>query len=82
MWYELRQGGELMIWIITIMLINIIIGTGVCVALDTKKECFYNWYKQDPTGGLMCFLVLIFWPVMAFFMIRYKRQKLKGESCL
>lgn len=62
------------------ILLNAIFGAGICASLDTKDEIFYKWYKNDPTCGFFSFLVLSFWPVMVFFMIRYKLQSNVGFS--
>lgn len=51
---------------------NFFIGCVVAAALDTKDRIFFNWYKGDPTGGIICFIVVSFWPIMAFLMLRYK----------
>lgn len=58
------------------VLVNCFIGGAVCAALDTENNIFYNWYKQDPTPcRIFSFLILTFWPVMAYFMWKYKRGK-------
>ena len=61
-------------WVISGILINAVIGAAICAYLDTKDQVFYRWYKQDPTSGILCFMVIEFWPVRAFFMLKYKCQ--------
>lgn len=58
---------------------NFVIGSAVCATLDTKDRVFFNWMKNDPTGGIMCFLFISFWPIMAFLMLRYKYIHLKEK---
>lgn len=68
-------------WLLTlpvILIINAIIGAAVCATFDTKDRVFYNWFKDDPTGGIVNFLILTFWPVMLYFMISYRLDS-RGE---
>jgi len=65
--------------VILIILINVFIGAGVFTILDTKDKVFYEWYKKDPTCGFISFLVLLFWPVLAFFIIKYRLSDPKNK---
>jgi len=60
-------------WIAIGICINMVIGAGVCAALDTEDEVFYKWYHSAP-NILFPGLILIFWPGMAYFMIQYKKS--------
>ena len=71
---------DILLWSLGGILVNAIVGAGICAALDTKDQVFYQWYKQDPTGGLFSFLVIEFWPVMAFFMWRYRKDMMRNSS--
>ena len=62
---------ETLLYWISGFLLNAVFGAVICAALDTKDQVFYKWYKRDKTG-VGNFLVLTFWPVMVYFMIRYK----------
>ncbi len=70
---------EILLWILVCLFVNAVIGAMVCASLDTEDQVVYNWYKQDPTGGIAAVLILELWPVMAVLMWRY-RQRLKQES--
>jgi len=54
--------------------INTLIGAAIAALLDTKDEDWFKWYKRDPTGGLLNFFILQLWPILAFFMIKHRRN--------
>jgi len=60
-------------WILVGICVSMAIGAGVCAALDTEDQIFYKWYKSAPSI-LFPGIILIFWPVMAYFMIKYKHD--------
>jgi len=62
------------ITIFWILIINYFLGAIVCASLDTKDKIFYNWYKEDPTGGLFCFIILEAWPIIAILMLKYRKN--------
>lgn len=69
----------IIIYVILIIFINILVGALIFTILDNKNEDLYKWYIQDPTGGLLNFLFLLFWPIGAFFIIYYKEKIKKGN---
>ena len=56
------------------IVVNIFVGAAVCASLDTNER-FLNWMRQDPTGGIISFVAVSLWPIMAYYMIRYKIEK-------
>lgn len=73
--------GEVLAVVLLGVLLNTIIGAAVCASLDTEDRVFYRWYKEPlPFHGLFCFLVLSLWPIMAYFMIKYKNDKRTADE--
>jgi hypothetical protein len=56
-----------------IMLFNYLLGGVVCTIRDTKDQVFYKWYKNAPIPSVICPIVLTLWPVMAYYMLKYRR---------
>jgi len=64
---------ETVVFIIGIMLLWILIGSFVLSFADINN-LFYNWYAKDPTGGIASFIILLLWPVIVGFMLKYRKD--------
>ena len=63
-----------MMTVIALLVANMMVGAGVCAKLDTEDQVFYRWLKKA-THWSFPFVVLELWSIMAYFMIKYKRER-------
>lgn len=68
----------LIFWLIGII-INFVLGAIMLISLDTKDKVFSKWYDSDPSKGIFGFIAMSLWPILAFFIIRYRIRKEKDN---
>lgn len=61
---------DLLLYIPLGLLAWILMGAAVLAALDFPDRRFYRWYAAAPAAGITCSVILVFWPVLAAFMVR------------
>ena len=68
---------DIFLWLFVIIpmfsVINAIIGAMVLAWFDTEDAVFYKWSSESPLPGGH-FIVLSIWPIMVFFMIKYRKD--------
>jgi len=64
---------SIIIYCILGLILNYLIGCIVLSAFDTNNV-YYRWLSRDPSFGLLATITISGWPVLLFFMIKYKKN--------
>lgn len=63
---------QLMFWITTGVIVNLVVGCMVCAHIDDDEQRLYQWYKKGP--DCVAWLVPFLWPITAYFWIKGNKQ--------
>jgi hypothetical protein len=62
-------------YIFLAIFLNALLGATVLSTLDTEDRRYYKWYSECPLPGFGQFIILTLWPVMAYFMLKCRKEK-------